>query len=644
MNKQKETNAIIFSDDAVTFLFDLRKETQSVGLKRISPIIMFKCFLDERESLIYDLFCKTYLIPFSVLNMEIEYQIQRLLKLEENLTLNESNNIRMEFVAETESEESDELFFTPEANDVLCVSQKLAEAFKVDEISKDNILISLIATMPKEIVSICRSVGIEPNDVAANFGLISNNYVEEDSFFLPEEIQNFTKIMNEGIDKKKKCDILGRDKECERIWRILQKMGKRNVILTGDAGVGKSAIAKKITDDIVKNKCPKMFRGFKVLSLNVNDIIAGTTLRGMAEERFKALVDYIQDREDIILFIDEIHMIMKAGSTLDDDSTNLANALKPILADSNIRVIGTTTNEEYEKYIRKDDAIVRRFEIIEIKEPKAKEVYPMLKNAIRSMAKYHNVKITKQMVEYAVLIADCFNRNSHNPDKTKDVIDEAMVIAQNDGKKYVDKESILKVFELDIQKYNKMDKESRKFIAYHEAGHYIVSRQSGRLRDMDILAVSIIPVGNTGGVNVFEYNEEVVYTDMLYYIDKIAFDLAGRTAEEIFTGKVSSGAASDSKHATKQAYDIITKYGMGNVIGKDRIYFDDETRRMFNENLIDKINQEVDELFQKGRERSKEIIENNKEILIKLANQLLKKEIMTRDDLEKFFEKELNCN
>lgn len=649
MEKQKkETVLLNFSDETMQFIFNLRKEAKEVGLKRISPVIIFKCLLEERESIIYQFFCETLLIPYNILEDECDYQIEKLQKYEENLILDENNNIKLELLR-TENENEELVLFTPEAYTILYVSNQLAEAYKSEFITKDDILIALIAAMPKELIRIFRDLGIDPNEVAASFGCVNSKFIQEeyseDTLFLPEELKNFTKILNEGINKRKKCDILGRDKECDGIWRVLQKMGKRNVILLGPAGVGKSAIAKKITDDIVKNKCPEIFKNFKVISLNVNDIVAGTTLRGMAEERFKSLIDFIQDKEDIILFIDEIHMIMKAGSTKDDDSTNLANALKPILADSQVRVIGTTTKEEYKKHIEGDKAIKRRFEVIEVKEPKAKEVYPMLKNAISTMSKYHDVRITRQVAEYAVLIAGCFKRDSYNPDKTKDVIDEAMVIAKNNGKKYVDKESVLKVFELDIEKYNRLDKESRRYIAYHEAGHYIVSRLSEKLKDINVLAVSIIPVGDSGGVNIYEYNEEkIVYPDMSYYIDEIAWDFAGRVAEEICTGGISSGVASDSKHATERAYDIVTKYGMGNFIGKDRIYFDDETRKMFNDKLIEQINQEVDDLCQKGRQRAEEIINNNKGLLIKFANQLLEKEIMTKADLDKFFEKELKNN
>ena len=649
MEEQKmETTLLEFSDEAVQFILNLREESKSVGLRRISPTIIFKCLLEERESIIYQFFCETLLIPFNLLDEACDYQIEKLQKHEEKLILDENNNIKLELL-KTEDEIEELVFLTPETHKILYVSKKLAEAYKSEFITKNDILFALIIVMPKELLRIFRELGIDPDEVAENFGCVNEKLIQkkysDETLFLPEELKNFTKILNEGIDKSRKCDILGRNKECEGIWRILQKMGKRNVILLGPAGVGKSAIAKKITDDIVKNKCPKMFKNFKVISLNVNDIVAGTTLRGMAEERFKSLIDFIQDRKDIILFIDEIHMIMSAGSTKDDNSTNLANALKPILADSQVRVIGTTTEEEYKKHIEKDKAIKRRFEVIEVKEPKTKEVYPMLKNAISTMSKYHDVKITKQVAEYAVLIAGCFKRGNHNPDKTKDVIDEAMVIAKNSGKKYVDKESVLKVFELDIEKYNRLDKESRRYIAYHEAGHYIVSRLSEKLKDINALAVSIIPVGDLGGVNIYEYNEEkTIYPDMSYYIDEIAWDFAGRVAEEICTGGISSGVASDSKHATERAYDIVTKYGMGNFIGKDRIYFDDETRKMYNDKLIEQINQEVDDLCQKGRQRAEEIINNNKDLLIKFANQLLEKEIMTKADLDNFFEKELKNN
>lgn len=490
-------------------------------------------------------------------------------------------------------------------------------------------------TIPKDILEFLRNLGVDIKDFKKVFGENDETAGKDD--FIPSELKSCLQIWNVKVNPKRPCTILGRDKECKELWTTLQKKTKKNAILIGDPGVGKTAIVKKITDDIVRGTCPEQFKNFYIVNLDVSSIIAGTTYRGQAEEKFALLIDFLNKHENVILFIDEIHLILGAGAT-EDNPMDLSNALKPVLAEEKVRVIGATTTAEYERYFSRDGAVKRRFKTIEVKEPRSHEVFPMIKNAIAELSRYHEVRISRQMVDYIILNSACFNYETKNPDRTLDLIDLSMVSAKNSGKKVVDKESVLENFKINFKQFEKMDIESKKATAYHEAGHYIVWRLSGRITDYKVIAVSIMPAENYMGVNILEETDNVqgkAYMD--YYIDEIAVDLGGRVAEKMFTGEIGSGASADLEMATRVAYEVVFSYGMSKA-GINRAYFDDETHRMISENKINEMNREMDEIISKAEKRAEEILKSNEKILKKMVGLLMKKGILDERELNKLFE------
>lgn len=476
------------------------------------------------------------------------------------------------------------------------------------------------------------------------FKRVDLNYLDAKKHFKPEQVLNlssisfnlsgFMHIFNKKLDATKPCEILCRDKEAEQLWNIMLKKNKRNAVIVGEAGVGKTALVEKITYDIESGACPPEFQKFRVMSLDVNSLIAGTSYRGDAENRIKDIISFLEKNNDVILFIDEVHTILGAGSCFQGEM-DLANALKPILARGDTIVIGATTEDEYKKYFQKDAALSRRFEKVVVKEPHAKDVYPMIRNKIASLSEFHGVQISESMVSYAIMIAGCFAFEKKNPDKTLDLIDRAMVAAKRAGKPVVDQESILKNFGIFFRKWDKMDERTRKETAYHEAGHYIVGKASPRLVYYTWLAVSIMPAENYTGVTVSELNEEVVpFTDYDYFIDDIAFNLAGRAAEEMFTKTYTSGACSDLDDATRRAFQVVTEFALGEGSEHNRIFLNCENYPMFSERATNIVNEKVDKIVDKAFARARELLEQNKDILVAIVDALMEKHIMSEAELD----------
>ena len=340
----------------------------------------------------------------------------------------------------------------------------------------------------------------------------------------------------------------------------------------------------------------------------------------------------MENTPDVILFIDEIHLIRGAGACRDGEA-DLSNAIKPILAGSKVRVIGATTNDEYEKYFSQDGAIKRRFRPIEVKEPKSSEVYSMLKKSIDTLSKYHGVTISEEMVEFIILNSSCYNYETKNPDRTKDLIDLSMVVAKQQGKLEVDKECVLANFKYNIEQFNQMPLSTKKMIAYHEAGHCILTMCSPYLRDRKVLAVSIMPADSYLGVTVIETNEEHIGdATMEYHLDSIAMCLAGRVAESVYTDKISSGARSDLEDATKEAHALISRYGM-TEFGANRVIL----AEVNSHKVMNKVNREIDKIIKKAMKRAEKVIFENYDILITLVDELVKNGIVSEKDLERIF-------
>lgn len=663
MNKTINCN-IKFDATTLELFENMGRIAKEHKIKRLNDVILLQALLEENNSVFYECLATIATAsvaanPYKGIISDCKQKLKEISRKEKNISFKEKP-----FVIKMQDDEL-KFFLSEEFQEILYYTYRIVisemldlesvdeledvepENFPTEEVMIDStdIFIAFMDNIPKNSLSILKNNGVYLEGIREIFNVLEDMFVaevanesdtNEETNKLPMAISDFAKILTTKYKNGMECEYLGRDKECSKIMRILQKRGKKNAILIGEPGVGKTAIAEKIAHDIAVGNCPESLKNHIVIQVDVNSSVAGTMYRGMAEERFKHLVEYLNTHDNVILFIDEIHMVIGAGATSGNDAGNMSNALKPFLASEKAKVIGATTQKEYELHFSKDDAFKRRFEEVYVKEPKSKEVYPMLKKAIEAHEKFHGVKIEKDMVDYAILISSCFDNNTHNPDRTNDLIDCAMVIAKEKQKEYVDRESILENFNINFEQFEKLEEVEKVSTAYHEAGHYLVCEKSDKLKDYKSIAISIMPTESYLGITVWDdlRDEVTVYPDKEYFIDCIARMLAGRVAEKIYTKNISSGATSDLEKANKIAYEVISKYGMSEKFG-NRIYIENAEYHMMSEKIRDEINEEVRELINKGTKRAEEIISQNESLLKKIVDELLKKPILDENDLER---------
>ena len=226
--------------------------------------------------------------------------------------------------------------------------------------------------------------------------------------------------------------VIGRKKEIDKIVQVLSRRTKNNPVLVGEPGVGKSAVAEGLAQAIVRGDVPDLLRGKTVFALDLPAMLAGAKYRGDFEERLKDTMDAVRRSGDIILFIDEIHNIVGAGSTA-ENSMDAANILKPMLARGELQTIGATTIDEYRKYIEKDPALERRFTPVNVEEPSVEESAEILRGLRDKYEAHHKVAITDEAINAAVTLSDRYITDRFLPDKAIDLIDEAASRARLDS-------------------------------------------------------------------------------------------------------------------------------------------------------------------------------------------------------------------
>lgn len=251
--------------------------------------------------------------------------------------------------------------------------------------------------------------------------------IDDDGMFTDEAVLTMEEICGEL--KPSEDPVIGRENELERIFHVLCRRTKSNLLLVGDAGVGKTILGDAVAKRLANGTVPDCLKDFRIYSLHINALIAGTKFRGEFESRIKAVIDFLDKKGKCILFIDEIHSIMELGG-MRDGSLSASEMLKPVLTNGSIRCIGTTTYEEFKNYIEKDRAFLRRFQKIDIYEPTPAECLRILKQLKTNFEKFHNVRYTDAALKKAVDLSVKYMNERKLPDKAIDVIDEAGALHQ----------------------------------------------------------------------------------------------------------------------------------------------------------------------------------------------------------------------
>lgn len=481
---------------------------------------------------------------------------------------------------------------------------------------------------------------IESKSIRIFLKKISTNYMEAENFFnrqkilayeiIPYDISHFITYAN-PLYVGQKCYVVGREKELTEIYRNMLKPVKRNVILYGLPGVGKTAVGELLKYSIANDLCPNQFKGFKVFEMSVKDFLLKCDDSKEANELMNTLLNFLTRSEDnIILLIDEIQTILGKGNLFDTKKLDLSTTLKPILVRGDVRIVGITTSADYVSF-ETDQALNRRFAGIEIDEPKQNEVAAMITPMVRKIEQSKEIKIPADVIDKAIWYAACFDFNKNNPDKSLDVINGAIANAQLRNATTVTVDDVINVFNVSFKRWNGMTDEVKRNTAYHEAGHYVVNRLTNP-GNIVVLAVSIYPTDDYLGINVLEIDDSITpNTNKQYYYNEIAVDLAGRIAEKLVSGDITSGASEDLDSATEIAKVMITEFGMSSGIGKNRAYLMEE---FGNDEAAQEVDEEVSKIIDHVYEKCEKMLIANRHFLDAVANALLQKHILMKEELD----------
>ena len=318
--------------------------------------------------------------------------------------------------------------FTPRSKRIIETAVQLARGMGQALVGTEHVLLAIVREPDCMAAQMLAQSGVSlqeiVNDVSKSVmggtaAPVKNGEEASDGTTLSQFGRDLTKLAKEGkIDP-----VIGRQKEIERVIQILSRRTKNNPCLIGEPGVGKTAIAEGLALKIVSGEVPEMLKNKRIISLDLTGMVAGTKYRGDFEERIKKVIDEVKAADDIILFIDEVHTLVGAGSA--EGAVDAANILKPSLARGELQVIGATTLEEYRKNIEKDAALERRFQPIIVGEPSEEEAVEILKGLRDKYEAHHKVKITDEAINAAVKLSSRYIGDRYLPDKAIDLIDEA---------------------------------------------------------------------------------------------------------------------------------------------------------------------------------------------------------------------------
>lgn len=318
--------------------------------------------------------------------------------------------------------------FTPRSKNIVETAVSIAHSMGQQLVGTEHVLLSIVREGSCCAMQLLNQTGVTAQEIANDISktLMGSSgqtkygpAEDDDKSTISQFGRDLTKLAKEGkIDP-----VIGRQNEIERVIQILSRRTKNNPCLIGEPGVGKTAIAEGLALKIVSGEVPEMLKEKKIVSLDLTGMVAGTKYRGDFEDRIKKVIEEVKNARDIILFIDEVHTLIGAGSA--EGAVDAANILKPSLARGELQVIGATTIDEYRKHIEKDAALERRFQPVRVEEPSEEEAVEILRGVRDKYEAHHKVKITDDAIASAVKLSTRYIGDRFLPDKAIDLIDEA---------------------------------------------------------------------------------------------------------------------------------------------------------------------------------------------------------------------------
>ena len=323
------------------------------------------------------------------------------------------------------------IYMTPRVKYVLELAVQIANRMKHNYVGTEHILLGLLSDGGGVAVGILRAMNIRTDDIVEAIRHILGSSTNDDHSGQDSsnnnsdlgDLADFGTDLNESAKQGKIDPVIGRDTEIQRVIQILSRRTKNNPVLIGEPGVGKTAIAEGLAQRIVNGNVPEILRNKRIISLSISSMLAGAKYRGEFEERLKKAIDEVQEHDDMIIFIDEIHTLVGAGAT--EGAMDAANILKPALARGGFQVIGATTLDEYKKHIEKDAALERRFQPVQVGEPNEEDALEILRGLRDRYEAFHKAKITDEALKAAVTLSSRYITDRFLPDKAIDVVDEA---------------------------------------------------------------------------------------------------------------------------------------------------------------------------------------------------------------------------
>lgn len=317
-----------------------------------------------------------------------------------------------------------EVYAAPRTKRVLEMAVEEANELGNSYVGTEHLLLAILHEGGGLAVRILESFDVTQDKLQKAFEkVLSEDNSKSDKSANLGDLDGFAVDLNEKAKQGKIDPVIGRNDEINRVIQILSRRNKNNPVLIGEPGVGKTAIAEGLAQRIVNNDVPEILKNCHIISLNMSSVVAGTKYRGEFEERLKKVIDEVKKHKDWILFVDELHTLVGAGSS--EGSMDAANIMKPALARGELRCIGATTLKEYKKYIEKDAALERRFQPVKVGEPNPKDTLEILKGLRDRYEAFHKAKITDEALKAAVDLSGRYITDRFQPDKAIDVIDEA---------------------------------------------------------------------------------------------------------------------------------------------------------------------------------------------------------------------------